>query len=154
MTLLQWEIISKNFALAPAGATQLTTPNSPQGRTGISTPQVAPPSSASTIPTPQSTQSGTPQGTASSPTSQAKPPVVSSGSAGSPASQAVPAVTQQEILKELTTWYATINPNQQYVFIKFLEDLLQSIDRETELAFQLDKTLKRPVGMSSSSVTP
>jgi hypothetical protein len=51
-------------------------------------------------------------------------------------------LTQASVVKDLTTWYATLTADQQYVLVQMLQDIKGSIDRITDLAVALLKVVK------------
>jgi hypothetical protein len=115
----QWEIISTNYVLAPA----------PQPPSPAPTPVPA------TTPAPKSTapQTGTP----------ANAPALT------PAPATAPSVTQASIEQEVGKFYKSLNADKQYVFIRFLQAVQIDMQRRTQLASQMLKTLTKPSGMNS-----
>jgi len=127
----QWEIISTNYVLAPKPAPQ--TPAS--APSGVPAPTVTP--APKQAPAPTTTPS-----TSSAPTT-----------APSTAPAANPTVTQASIEQDVAKFYTALNPDKQYVFIKFMESVQADIQRRSQLATQMLKTLNKPAGMASSNIS-
>jgi hypothetical protein len=59
-------------------------------------------------------------------------------------------ITQLNIQQNLDEWYKTLDVDHQFVFLKFLEKIIQQLDVSGDLASQLNSILVRPKGMHES----